>query len=93
MECLLDVLSSGEGESVDSHDEMPNLLVHSPYYDNDSAIKLLKDKTDVLSILSLNSQSLQAKFNQLQVYVKMFQDENCPAARTAARTGSGSRWS
>ena len=78
MECLLDVLSSGEGESVNSHDEMPNLLVHSPYYDNDSAIKLLKDKTDVLSILSLNSQSIQAKFNQLQVYVKMFQDENCP---------------
>ena len=57
---------------------MPSLFAHSPYYDNESAIQLLKCKTDVLSILSLNSQSLQSKFDQLQIYVKMFEDELCP---------------
>ena len=59
-------------------DEMPNLLMHSPYMDNDDAVNILKSKNDTFSILSLNCQSLQSKFDQLQVYTKLFNESDCP---------------
>ena len=77
MPSLLDVLNA-EARDDDSSDGMPNLFVHSPYYTTDNAINVLKSKNNVLSILSLNCQSLQSKFNQLQVYSKLYEDANCP---------------
>lgn len=55
----------------------PRLLENSPYYDNDSYIALSKHKKSIFSILSLNIQSLNAKFNDLQLYLDNYKTFNC----------------
>ena len=50
-------------------DEMPDLLEQSPYYDTDKVSQLLSEKKDIVKILSLNCQSLCAKYDQLKIYV------------------------
>ena len=78
MESLLDILNTGDGNDDNNHDEMPNLFTHSPYFDNASAIKVMKSTNGSPSILSLNCQSLQSKFDQLLIYLQLFEDANCP---------------
>lgn len=77
MESLLDVLNTGEGNDG-LYDEMPTLFTHSPYFNHDQAIDFLKTKNNTISLLSLNCQSLQSKFDQLQVYLKILEESNCP---------------
>ena len=57
-------------------DEAPILFKHSTYYDNDSFINAMKLKKDSFIVISLNCQSLRAKFNQLKVYLELFQRNN-----------------
>ena len=57
---------------------MPNLLEHSPYYNNEDAIDLLKRKHNAFSILSLNCQSFPAKFKQLKIYIEKYKIAHCP---------------
>ena len=73
---LIDVISTEFDEEND--DEMPVLLQHSPYYDDDNGIELLREKGNMLSILSLNCQSLQAKIDQLKIYLNNFEEARCP---------------
>lgn len=64
---------------MDDEDEgVPNLFEISPYYSTEDAIQILKSKLDTLKLLSLNCQSIQAKFSQLQIYLKNFENSECP---------------
>ena len=50
-----------------SVDQEINLIQHSPYYDIDQLVKLLKNKPDQFSILSSNIQPINAKIDQLRI--------------------------
>jgi hypothetical protein len=68
---LVDILNS---ELNDSDDEgAPTLFEVSPYYNNENAIEVLKTKNNILTLLSLNCQSINAKFAQLETYVQDFE--------------------
>ena len=53
-------------------DESPSLFKESNYFDNDYAVEFLKEKSNVFSIISLNCQSLNAKIDQLRLYLSSF---------------------
>ena len=58
-------------------DESPTLFVDSPYYDNDEFVSLLDDdKLGSFLILSLNTQSLNAKFSELKSYMEFYKNNN-----------------
>jgi exonuclease III len=71
---LLDLLTEMDG---DSDDDAPSLFRNSPYCNNDSFTNILKSKSDKFSLLSLNCQSLQAKFDQFMIYVKDLENASC----------------
>ena len=64
----LDLVEDGVGS--DSHDDIPALLQQSPYYDNDSFIQLMANKKGKITLLSLNCQSLNAKIDQLRIFLE-----------------------
>ena len=68
---LIDLIDEHSNEVND--DESPCLFQHSPYYDTTAACKILSDKNNNFSVLSLNCQSLNAKINELRIYLQMFQ--------------------
>ena len=73
---LLDVLDS---YIVDDDDEgVPRLIQNSPYYSNDEAIEVLRTHLGALTLLSLNCQSLQSKFSEIQIYNELFKENGCP---------------
>lgn len=74
---LINILDS-EYNCQDDNDNMPTLLKNSPYYDNENAIDILKNKQNAISILSLNCQSLPAKFDQIKIYLRNFEIAHCP---------------
>ena len=51
-------------------DDEPNIVQISSYYDDDSFKNLVKDKGNSFCILSLNCQSINAKFVQLTIKVQ-----------------------
>ena len=51
-------------------DDEPNIVQMSSYYDDDSLNNLFKDKGISFCILSLNFQSINAKFDQLNIKVQ-----------------------
>ena len=72
MASLLDIVDTDR--SVDD-EESPNVYCPSPYYDFVSATDLLIEKNDTFTILSLNIQSLQAKLNELKVYLESYSEK------------------
>ena len=70
---LLDLISD---EIHEDRDEAPRLFEQSPYYKSEEMCDLLKTKQNMFSILSLNCQSLQSKFSQLQIYLHNFANSN-----------------
>jgi len=50
-------------------DEEINMVEHSRYYNDNDFIDTLQTQQSILSILNLNCQSLNAKFDQLQLYI------------------------
>jgi uncharacterized protein YifN (PemK superfamily) len=57
-------------QSDDIEDEAPNVLQHSLYYDTDGLTDMLSRLPNTFKILSLNVQSINAKFHELQAYVE-----------------------
>ena len=53
----------------------PDILQLSSYYDDDSLNNLFTDKADSFSILSLNCQSLNAKFEQINFKIQQLQSK------------------
>ena len=74
---LLEIINTKFDEQDKDGDEMPNLFTHSSNYSNDNAVQLLKLKQNLFSLFSLNCQSLNAKFHQLQIYLQYFQESQC----------------
>ena len=54
-----------------------NILQHSPYIDDKELPNVLLDKSDHFNILSLNIQSINAKFDQLQLMLRNLHEQNC----------------
>ena len=56
--------------------ETPTLFSHSPYYNDDGFIKLMADKMQSFKVLSLNCQSINAKFSELKIYLDFYKRNN-----------------
>ena len=68
---LIDLMDESSYD-VGSDTDEPTLFKESPYYYNSDFVNLLTDKSDVFSILSLNCQSIHAKFELLKSYIEMY---------------------
>jgi hypothetical protein len=64
---LLDLLDS---ENDNDEDEAPTIFQQSPYYNEDGLTEIVSFNPNSFKILSLNCQSLRAKFDQLKVYIE-----------------------
>ena len=76
MTSLLDLIECNTESNASIEDDIPNLLRLSPYYDTDNAIKTLSHKNCTFKILSLNCQSLQAKYEQIKLYLQIYKNAN-----------------
>ena len=72
---LVDLINENSNLRM-TEDESPTLLVKSPYYTNDEFVNVLKDKTGSFSLISLNTQSLNAKFTQLKTYIEFYKQND-----------------
>lgn len=70
---LIDILNQG---IVDHEDHEPQILTTSLYYDIDQLNNIMNTKKQMFTILSLNCQSINAKFEQLQIYIESLKDKN-----------------
>ena len=52
---------------INDGDEL-NIIKHSPYLDQENFIKILQGKNNNFTVLSLNTQSLNVKFDQLKFF-------------------------
>jgi hypothetical protein len=75
MDSLLDMIR--DGDENDADDDIPSWFKLSSYYDNDAFIDLLKNKQCPFNIISLNCQSLNAKFDQISVYIESLRQQLC----------------
>jgi hypothetical protein len=57
-------------------EEEPNLITPSPYYTNEKFINTMKQKDNVFKCLCLNIQSLNAKIDQLRVFVNSLEQHD-----------------
>ena len=63
--------------NADDENNEPNLYDSSFYYDTDLLKQILDTKKETFNILSLNCQSINAKFDQLKLLLRMLgQDDN-----------------
>jgi hypothetical protein len=72
--CLLTLLSEME---EDASEEAPSLFQNSPYYDDDGLIQLCNSKPNIFSLLTLNCQSLNSKYDQLKIYTERMKLSSC----------------
>ena len=68
---LVDMMEDGESNVADNENE-PVLLQNSPYIDNVEFKDLLRELPNSFKILSLNCQSLNAKFQMLKTYLDQY---------------------
>ena len=55
---------------LDIEDNEPQIIQHSSYYDIDSFKKVISNHNNIFSVLSLNIQSINAKFSELETFVE-----------------------
>ena len=56
--------------NIDNDNEFESSLIkQSKYYDNDSFISLLKNNDTSLKILSSNIESINSKYNELELFI------------------------
>ena len=63
---LLDLIEANDSNPEDS----PSIMKQSTYWDIENFIETLDNKSNTVSILSLNIQSLNAKFSQFKLYIE-----------------------
>ncbi len=56
--------------------KQPQIISHSPYHDMEKLIPLLTKSKNGFSIFSTNIQSIQAKFDELQIFVEHLRSFN-----------------
>ena len=71
---LIDLVEGYNDEA--DYDEAPSLYKNSPYYSDESLITTFLEKPNVFTVLSLNIQSLQAKFEEFKIYLETFSLSN-----------------
>jgi hypothetical protein len=64
---LLNLLNE---DSYDEEDEAPSVFQISPYYNNEELKAFFCDNPHSFKLISLNCQSLNAKFNELKIYIE-----------------------
>ena len=74
---LLHVLNLDAISDVDLLNNEPQIMKPSPYYDTDEFISYLKSKQNLFTVLSFNSQSLNAKFDELLLFTETLNQNNC----------------
>lgn len=60
----------------DDLDKTVEIIAHSPYFNIDNFCALMKESVNDFLVLSLNIQSINAKFDQLNILLKYFSDNN-----------------
>ena len=70
---LVDLIDNNELLAEDDT-EAPILFQNSPYVENTDFVNILKDKTNIFTVFSLNCQSINAKFELLKTYIDMYND-------------------
>ena len=55
---------------LDIEDNEPHIIQHSLYYDIDSFKKLISNHNNIFSVLSLNIQSINANFSELETFAE-----------------------
>ena len=55
---------------LDIEDNEPQIIQHSSYYDIDSFKKVISNHNNIFSVLSLNIQSINAKFSEIETFVE-----------------------
>jgi len=68
---LKDILEE-DSHIADIETNEPSLMQNSPYYSTIDFQNLLENKLGVFNVISLNCQSLNAKFDQLKYYIEMY---------------------
>lgn len=61
----------------DAEDHTPTILKQSCYYDNNEFIELLQLKKNVVKLISLNCQSLNAKIDDIRIFIEMLKSHSC----------------
>ena len=61
---------------VGNGEESIEIIKHSPYFDNEEFIQFSVDKRNQFTLLSLNIQSINAKFDQLQIFLKKMNEKS-----------------
>ena len=74
---LIDLVESGVEEGELAEDYVPNLFQLSSYLDNENFIQILKTKKKTVKMVSLNCQSLNSKFDQLNIYIQLLRNNSC----------------
>ena len=61
--------------NVDNTDDAKelNIIKHSPYFDQKKILKILKEENENFTVLSLNVQSINAKFDQRKILLHLIQ--------------------
>lgn len=71
---LCDVLNEA---NADENSNEISILKHSPYLNNNEFISFCEQKRNDFKILSLNIQSLNAKFDELQIFLNQLVMKKC----------------
>ena len=61
---------------IESNEEL-NVIRHSPYSSDDELIESRMNFTTSMNILSMNCQSLHAKFDYVRLLIDKFKNNNC----------------
>ena len=55
----------------------PSIIKNSPYYNDEKLINELNTKTNNFNILSLNCESINSKFDQINITIEQFKRNGC----------------
>ena len=65
-----------ESSDLDNDNNEPTMILNSPYYDDTGFSTLFKKKRNSFSIISLNCQSINSKFEQLRLYIEQYNTDD-----------------
>jgi len=72
---LLDLLSDEQDRNAG--DDIPILFQNSLYYDDNGFYNILHTKQNIFSLLSLNCQSLNAKYDEIKIFIENLRESAC----------------
>ena len=73
---LIRILNPNYEDQGICYDE-PSIIKNSPYYDYEKLINELNTKTNNFNILSLNCESINSKFDQINIIIEQFKRNGC----------------